>query len=154
MKRENAAVFSRKSDNWGTPQYLFDQLNEEFHFTLDACASEENKKCQRYFSVENNGLEKDWSEEIVFCNPPYSEVKKWVEKAYQESSENGATVILLIPSRTDTKWFHEYIWGKAEIRFIKGRLRFGNATENAPFPSMIVVYRGKEKCTNQAHDSD
>lgn len=145
MKRENAAVFSRKSDNWETPQYLFDQLNEEFHFTLDACASEENKKCQRYFSVENNGLEKDWSGEIVFCNPPYSEVKKWVEKAYRESSENGATVVLLIPSRTDTKWFHEYIWGKSEIRFIKGRLRFGNATENAPFPSMIVVYLGKRK---------
>ena len=135
-------VFSRQTDEWETPQDLFDKLNDEFHFTLDPCASDENHKCESYFTKEDDGLSKKWGG-VVFCNPPYSQIKRWVQKAHEES-ERGTTVVLLIPSRTDTRWFHEYIYGKAEIRFIKGRLHFSGAKYNAPFPSMIVIMRGKK----------
>lgn len=134
-------VFSSKTDNWATPQSFFEELDREFHFTLDPCADDTNHKCSRYFTMKDDGLLQEWSGERVFCNPPYGrEIGKWVEKAYKES-QKGAVVVMLIPARTDTRWFHEYIYGKAEIRFVQGRLKFGNAKHNAPFPSMIVVFR-------------
>jgi phage N-6-adenine-methyltransferase len=132
-------LFSSKSDNWATPQWLFDDLNREFRFTVDVCATEENAKCERYFPPEMNGLLQEWTG-VCWCNPPYGrQIKKWIEKA----SKSNATVVCLVPARTDTKWFHDYCYHKAEIRFIRGRLRFGNSTENAPFPSMVLIFRNK-----------
>ncbi|MCH4356070.1 phage N-6-adenine-methyltransferase [Staphylococcus haemolyticus] len=137
--------FSSKSNEWTTPQYLFDELNEEFNFTLDPCATDENAKCSKYFTIEDDGLSKDWSNDVVFMNPPYGrEIKKWIKKAYEESL-NGATVVCLIPARTDTMYWHDFIFDKADdIRFLKGRLKFGNGKNSAPFPSAIVVYKYKE----------
>lgn len=135
------AMFSSKTDLWETPQALFDELNKEFGFELDACAIKENAKCDRYFTPEIDGLKQEWSG-TVWCNPPYGrQIGKWVKKA----AESNATVVMLVPSRTDTAWFHDYIYGKAEIRFIRKRLRFGGSKENAPFPSMVVVFRNSEQ---------
>lgn len=134
------ACLSSKTEEWETPIYLFDELNREFNFTLDPCCSEDNHKCVKYYTKKENGLIQNWDGEIVFCNPPYGrQIKKWVKKAY----ESKCLTVLLIPARTDTAWFHDYILNKAEIRFIRGRLRFGGVDCNAPFPSMIVIYRNK-----------
>lgn len=136
-----AIMFSSATDLWSTPQDFFDELNAEFNFTLDPCATRENAKCARFFTVEDDGLKQDWQGETVFCNPPYGrEIGKWVKKCYEESKKPGTTVVMLIPARTDTSYFHDYIYGKArEIRFIRGRLKFGDAKNSAPFPSMVVV---------------
>ncbi len=137
-------MFSSKSNEWATPQKLFDDLNMEFGFDLDPCATHENAKCRKYFTMDDDGLDQSWEGNTVFCNPPYGrEIKKWVQKAYEESRKPDTVVVMLIPARTDTRYFHEYIYKKSEIRFIKGRLRFGKSTENAPFPSMVVVMGGK-----------
>lgn len=139
------ALFSRESDEWSTPQSLFEELDREFHFTVDASATEENKKCEKYYSLENDGLKADWGGETVFCNPPYSKIKTWVEKAFYEGQKDNTVVVLLIPARTDTSYFHSYIHHRSEVRFIKGRLRFSDSKYNAPFPSMVVIFRGAEK---------
>ena len=134
------AAFSSKSNDWATPHQTFNELDNEFNFTLDPCASQENAKCEKYFTKEDDGLSQDWSNEIVFMNPPYGrEIGKWVEKAYRESLK-GAVVVCLIPARTDTKYWHNFIFPYAEIRFIKGRLKFGGSKNSAPFPSAIVIY--------------
>ena len=140
----NNALFSSGKNDWETPQWLFDELDAEFHFTLDPCASHETAKCNNYYTVEDDGLIQDWGNEIVFCNPPYSNSMQteWVKKCY-EHSEKGGTAVMLIPARTDTKRFHDYILGKAEIRFIRGRLNFGDSSNSAPFPSMIVIFDGR-----------
>ena len=133
-------LFSSKSDMWETPQALFDELNREFHFTLDVCATPENAKCEQFYTKEQDGLKMPW-EGVCWCNPPYGkEIGKWVERAYRASLID-ATVVMLVPSRTDTKWFHEFAYKKAEIRFIKGRLKFGDSTNSAPFPSMILIFK-------------
>lgn len=135
-------MFSNKSDEWSTPQTLYNKLDAEFHFNLDPCANEENHKCENYYSKSDDGLIREWGGYRVFCNPPYSGIKEWCEKAYNEVSYGDCElVVMLVPARTDTKWFHEWCYGKAEIRFIKGRLKFGGATNNAPFPSILVIYR-------------
>lgn len=135
-------MFSSKTDLWETPQEFFDELDAEFHFTLDACALPENAKCARYYTPEQNGLYQPW-DGIVWCNPPYGrEIGSWVRRGFL-ASVSGATVVMLLPARTDTRWFHEYIYGKAEVRFIKGRLKFGGSKNSAPFPSMVVVFRPK-----------
>ena len=136
--------YSSKTNEWATPQKTFDELNAEFNFTLDPCATDENAKCDKYFTIEDDGLIQDWSNEIVFMNPPYGrEIKHWVRKAYEESLK-GATVVCLIPSRTDTTYWHDYIFGKAtDIRFLKGRIKFGDSKNSAPFPSAIVVYESE-----------
>ena len=133
--------FSSQKDLWATPQYVFDELNAEFRFNLDPCALPENAKCTKFFTPEIDGLQQNWEAHRVFMNPPYGrEIGKWVEKA----ATCGADIVVgLLPARTDTRWFHEYILNKAEIRFIKGRLKFGDATNAAPFPSMIIVWRKK-----------
>ena len=137
----NELMFSSKTDLWSTPNDFFDKLNDEFHFTLDPCSTHENAKCYKHFTEEENGLLQDWSNEVVFCNPPYGrQIKHWVKKAYEESQKDNTKVVMLIPARTDTIYFHEYIYHKAEIRFIKGRLKFGNAKNSAPFPSMVVIF--------------
>ena len=134
-------MFSSKTDCWETPQELYDELNKEFHFTLDVCALPENTKCKNYYTPEQNGLMQPWKG-VVWCNPPYGrEIGQWVRRALF-SCIAGTTVVMLLPVRTDTKWFHEYIYNRSnvEIRFIKGRLKFGNSNNSAPFPSMIVIF--------------
>ena len=134
----NNSLFTSNSDEWATPQKTFDELNAEFNFTLDPCATKENAKCPKFYTREENGLEKSWNNENVFVNPPYSQIKDWVKKA---SESVGGIVVMLIPARTDTRYFHDYIYHKAEIRFIKGRLKFGDSKNSAPFPSMIVIFK-------------
>lgn len=134
---------SSKSNYWSTPRDLFYQLDDEFKFTLDPCATEINHKCKKYFTEEIDGLSQDWSGDRVFMNPPYGkEIGKWIKKAYQESLK-GALVVCLIPSRTDTSYWHDYIQDIAEVRFIRGRLKFGGCKSSAPFPSAIVVFGEK-----------
>lgn len=134
-------MFSSKTDLWETPQEFFDRLNEEFHFTLDVCALPENAKCEKYYTPEMNGLHQIW-EGVCWCNPPYGrEIGNWVFKALASRNLSDATVVMLLPARTDTKWFHDYILDKAEIRFIRGRLKFGGCKNSAPFPSMVVIFR-------------
>jgi site-specific DNA-methyltransferase (adenine-specific) len=137
----NKALFSSNSDEWSTPSDVFDRLNTEFSFNLDACATDLNHKCERYFTQAENGLNQSWGGYRVFCNPPYSNISEWVKKAYYESYKADTLICLLIPARTDTRYFQEYILHRAEIRFIKGRLHFNNSKAGAPFPSMIVIYR-------------
>ena len=142
----NTGLFSNNSNEWGTPDELFNSLNEEFHFTLDPCATDQNAKCEYYYTKNENGLLQSWKNETVFCNPPYGkELKQWVKKCYEEHKKNGITVVMLIPARTDTSYFHEYIYMQSEIRFIKGRLKFinknGEIAGTAPFPSMLVIYK-------------
>ncbi len=140
MKLINKGLFASTSGEWETPQLLFDVLDDEFGFTLDVCATVQNAKVDNYFSLDDNGLEQDWTGHTCWMNPPYGrEIGGWIKKAYEESLR-GAKVICLLPARTDTKWFHDYIYGKAEIRFLKGRLKFGNAKNSAPFPSMVVIF--------------
>lgn len=141
-------MFSTGKDDWETPQDFFDKLNDEFHFTLDPCCTPENAKCPKYYTPEDDGLSKDWQGEIVFCNPPYSKKSKdspgqeaWIKKCYEEGQKLNTTVVMLLPSRTDTIAFHTYIYHKAEIRFIKGRLKFGGSKDAAPFPSMVIIYK-------------
>lgn len=139
----NKVIFSSQSCEWETPQWLFDQLDEEFHFTIDVAANQENHKCDRYYTKEDDGLSKSWEGETVWLNPPYGlEVRRWMRKAWEEHNQHGITIVTLVPSRTDVAWFHDFVYGKAEIRFIRGRLRFSNSKSYAPFPSMIVIYRG------------
>lgn len=136
------ALFSSASVEWSTPQEVFDKLDDEFHFTLDAAATQENAKCERYYTKDQDGLKNPWGG-VVWCNPPYGrKIGLWVRKAYESTHENGSTVVMLLPARTDTKWFHGYILHRAEIRFIAGRLKFGGAKNSAPFPSMVVIFRG------------
>lgn len=153
---DTAVHFSSATDDWATPQKTFDDLHVEFGFVLDPCASSSNHKCPTWYGLDHpnikrrNGLDCDWVEEssalggAVWVNPPYGrEIKKWVRKAY-ESAEDGATVVMLVPARTDTAWFQDWCLPH-EVRFIRGRLKFGNATNSAPFPSAIVVMSNKDK---------
>ncbi|RUR59902.1 adenine methyltransferase [Bacillus sp. VKPM B-3276] len=138
------AMFSSATDLWPTPQPFYDELDREFRFTLDPCSTHDNAKCALHYTQEDDGLTQEWAPHTVFMNPPYGrEIKAWMQKAYEESRK-GATVVCLVPARTDTVWFHDYVYRKGEIRFVKGRLKFGDAKNSAPFPSMVVVYRGKE----------
>lgn len=142
---KNEALFSSKSDLWETPQALFDKLNDEFYFGIDVCAAPENAKCKNFYTQDVDGLKQNWGGYgTVWCNPPYGRgIIKWVQKAH-ETAKSGETVVMLLPARTDTKWFHEYVYQKndVELRFIRGRLKFGGAETNAPFPSVIVIFKG------------
>jgi len=136
-----AVHFSSARDDWSTPQNFFDALNEEFHFTLDVCASAANAKCSDYFTKAVDGLRQEWGGGRCWMNPPYGrEIKFWMRKAV-EASRRGALVVCLVPARTDTAWWHEHATQADEIRFVRGRLRFGNARHAAPFPSAVVVFR-------------
>lgn len=141
-------LFSSDSTEWETPQELFDQLNKEFKFTLDVCATSDNKKAPIYFDKDTNGLDRSW-EGSCWMNPPYGrDIGLWIAKAAEEALK-GATVVCLLPARTDTRYFHEYIWDAekhqtkpgVELRLLKGRLKFVGAPSSAPFPSMVVVFR-------------
>lgn len=135
-------MFSSNDQTWETPQDFFDKVNAEFNFNLDVCASELTAKCQKYYTEKEDALIQEWNG-ICWCNPPYGRaINKWVKKAYEESLK-GNTIVMLIPSRTDTTYWHDYIFKYAsEIRFIKGRLKFGNSKNSAPFPSALIVFSG------------
>ena len=146
----NKALLSSKNMCWCTPQDFFDKLNAEFGFVLDPAATDKTAKCSLYYTPETDGLSQSWDcGGAVFCNPPYGrEIGKWIEKAYEESQKTEHPIVLLIPARTDTSYFHDYIYGKAEMRFLRGRLRFARENRTAyaaaPFPSMLVIYNGEE----------
>jgi site-specific DNA-methyltransferase (adenine-specific) len=137
--------------DWETPKELYDKLDKEFGFTLDFCATELNKKHNHFYSEEQDALKQNPNKEIIFCNPPYgNRIKDFVKKCSELGNNN--IVVMLIPARTDTLYFHEYIYGKAEIRFIKGRIKFiGNqkGSGSAPFPSMIVIFRRLNKTAQE-----
>lgn len=139
----NTVMYSSKTDQWETPQEFFDELDKEFHFTLDLCALPENAKCAKYYTPSDDGLSMPWKG-VCWCNPPYGRtIGAWVRRAWLASAA-GATVVMLLPARTDTQWFHDYIYRKerVEIRFLRGRLKFGGAANSAPFPSMLAIFRG------------
>lgn len=152
-KATQKTMFSSKTDDWATPQWLFDELNAKYGpFGLDVCASKENAKCHCYYTEIDDGLRKNWAIDIqhgsCWMNPPYGrEIGKWVKKAYEES-QKGCLVVALLPARTDTRWFHQYIYRQPNVNvdFCRGRLKFGTSKNSAPFPSMIVVFNPpKEK---------
>ncbi|TGJ99817.1 adenine methyltransferase [Leptospira langatensis] len=144
MSYSDKAPFQSGSDDWATPDSLFEELHKEFAFNLDPCATATNAKCTHFYSKEEDGLLQEWSGRVLM-NPPYGrEIGRWVEKAYRQAQQSCEVVVCLLPSRTDTKWFHDYVLGNAEIRFIKGRLKFGSATENAPFPCLLAIFRKKK----------
>lgn len=133
-------LFSSATEEWVTPQWLFDALNKEFGFTLDVCATHANAKCKRHFTKVEDGLSQDWADHVAWMNPPYGRaIAKWMKRA-REAARRGATVVSLVPARTDTVWWHRYAM-KGEIRLLKGRLRFSGSKNSAPFPSAIVVFR-------------
>ena len=134
-----SGMMSSNTDQWATPKDLFDKLDDEFHFTLDVCADETNYKVSRYFDVKMDSLKQDWTKDISWMNPPYGRViPKWVHKAV-ETAAKGGVVVGLLPARTDTKWWAD-VMKATELRFIKGRVRFGNSDTGAPFPSVIAVW--------------
>ena len=147
-------MFSSNRDDWETPQEFFNKLNAQYHFTLDPCSSNTNAKCPKHYTEQNNGLEQDWGGEVVFCNPPYSRKggqDLWVKKCYEESLKPNTTVVALLPARTDTKRFHQYILNRAEIIWIEGRLVFeidgepildkNGRPQPAPFHSMVCIWK-------------
>jgi len=139
--------FESAKQDWETPIELFDELNKEFNFTLDAAASGTNKKVNKYFDQASNGLVQSWSSEVVWLNPPYGDGKHklvdWVKKAVAEK-ENGATTVMLIPARTNTNWFHDLCLKHGEVRFIRGRPKFGGASHGLPQPLCFVIFRSNK----------
>jgi site-specific DNA-methyltransferase (adenine-specific) len=135
------ALFSSASVDWETPQFLFDGLNAEFGLEVDVCASASNAKCKKYYTEAENGLAQDWGTAVCWMNPPYGRkiTGLWMRKAY-ESARRGATVVCLVPARTDTDWWHRYA-KRGEVRLLRGRLRFGGSATAAPFPSAVIIFR-------------
>lgn len=132
-------MMSSNTDVWATPKDFFRKMDEEFHFEVDVCATKENAKCSKFYTAEDDGLSKEWKG-VCWMNPPYGrQIGRWIKKAY-ESAEAGATVVCLVPSRTDTKWFQDYCLKSSDIRFIHGRLHFNESKDAAPFPSAVVVF--------------
>lgn len=153
----NALMFSKASDEWSTPQDFYRELHSEFHFVVDAAATPDNTKCVHFYSLLSDALGRPWTGEFGtggpvphWCNPPYSKCREFVAKAAEER-KRGVLTVMLVPSRTDTRWFHDHLWQHdgnyigprpgIELRFVKGRLKFGGAPNGAPFPSMVVVFR-------------
>jgi phage N-6-adenine-methyltransferase len=147
-----AVMFSKASDEWETPQHLFDALHQEFVFVLDAAATSSNAKCVSYYTRTVDALTADWrsANGSVWLNPPYSQCAEFVAKAHSESLL-GVTTVALLHARTDTRWWHDYVWqterhlprNGVEVRFVRGRLRFSGAKHSAPFPSVVVVFYGR-----------
>ncbi|MES2395645.1 MAG: DNA N-6-adenine-methyltransferase [Bacteroidota bacterium] len=135
------SVGCEQKDKWETPAHIFEPLMKEFKFTLDPCAEKHTAKCSLFYTESEDGLTKPWHGQTVFVNPPYSRgnIDKWVKKCYEES-RHGNTIVALIPVSTSSKWFHEYVWRHATIRFYQGRIRFVGAPFTAPFSSMLAIY--------------
>lgn len=144
------ALFSSSTGEWSTDRAFFAKLNRRYRFTLDPCATAENALCPLYFTKEQDGLRQDWGTHRVFCNPPYGRaIGAWARKSF-EASQQGALVVLYVPSRTCTHWFHEWVAGKADVTFLRGRQRFGDANSTAPFPSLLAVYQPHRSVTTCA----
>ena len=145
MRKMNPARLSSQECDWHTPRDLFRQLDAEFHFELDVCASAENHLCADYFDIDKNGLLQRWAPRTCWMNPPYGgDIPKWMSKALEEA-DHGSTVVCLVPARVDTEWFQCLVMeAGAEIRFIRGRLKFANAKNSAPFPCAVIVYRPRK----------
>ena len=141
-KETQQTMFSSKTGNWATPQEFYDKLNWRFGpFDLDPCASPHNTKCSNFFTKAEDGLSKDWGDSTVFVNPPYGRgIDKWIAKAYNESMKPDTKVVMLIPARTDTKYWHKYVMKASEVYFVKGRLKFGGSKTPAPFPSVLIIF--------------
>ena len=144
MTESRAYMPQAKTVEWGTPPDLFEEFDREFHFTLDPCASVENAKCAKFYTKEDDGLSKSWAGERVFMNCPYGkEASNWIAKAYFES-QYAEVIVGLLPARTDVRWFHDFVYKKAEVRFLKGRVKFvgrDGKAGTATFPSIIIVWR-------------
>ena len=139
-------LFSSATDEWATPQGFFDELNSVFHFDLDAAATAQNHKCETFYTREQDGLRQPWVGN-VWCNPPYGRtIGSWVQKASEENAKNNNLIVMLLPARTDTRWFHTYIYKQpnVETRFVRGRLKFGGSKNSAPFASMVVIFKPKD----------
>ena len=138
-----APMLSSSNRIWETPPELFKELDDEFHFTLDACATEDNAKCKQFFTEKDDALTLEWPSGVIWCNPPYGRgIGLWLWRGAKATTEHGATVVFLLPSRTDTLWFHTWHGaGRVEVRFIKGRIKFVGADHPAPFPSMLMIFR-------------
>ena len=146
-KSTQKTMFSSNSIEWGTPKDFYSSLNDRFQFTLDAAATKENAKCSQFFSIEDDSLTKNWEGNIVFLNPPYGrQIGMWVEKAFVEGQKENTIVVMVLPARVDTKYYHEFCMRAKEVHFVKGRLKFENESLKkgvpAPFPSMVVVFDG------------
>ena len=140
----NKALLTSNRIDWETPEDWFKYLDLEFGFTLDPCSDQGNAKCDKFYTIEDDGLSKSWRDERVFMNPPYGrEIGKWMRKAYEEARDNGALVVCLVPARVDTEWWHSYAAKASDIRFPIGRLKFKGADSNAPFPVAIVIFRSR-----------
>jgi phage N-6-adenine-methyltransferase len=146
-KNDLSVAFSNKTDEWETPLDFYKGLDSVYHFTLDPCATFENKKCKKFFTKKENGLQQSWKNEVVFVNPPYSNIKDWAIKCNYEYLRGNATVVMLIPSRTDTDAFHYYCMEATSYGFIHHRLHFSGNKTPAPFPSMLVIHDVKERGT-------
>lgn len=135
-------MFSSNTPEWATPSAFFAALDAEFHFNLDPCATKQNAKCSDFYTADTDGLTQNWGGRRVFCNPPYGRtIRDWVRKCSEEARKPETVVVALLPARTDTGWFHDYIYHKAKaVRFIRGRLHFNDSPNAAPFPSMIVIF--------------
>lgn len=142
-KSTTKLMFSSKSNDWATPQAFFDKLDGIYGpFTLDAAASADNYKVSNFYTEADDSLAQDWSGNRVFLNPPYGRrLKDWVKKAHEEGQKQDTVVVMLIPARTDTAYWHDYVMKADEIRFVRGRIKFGDETNSAPFPSAVVVFR-------------
>ena len=142
MTVDKSVFLSSQTVEWSTDDAFFEQVNREFNFTVDVAADSTNAKCERFYDIDSDGLMQNWDGETVWCNPPYGRrIADWIYKA----AVSEATTVLLVPARTDVKWFHEIVIPHAEVRFIKGRLKFGNSKDNAPFPTMLVIFRNAAK---------
>ena len=146
-KQTQVVMFSPKTGQWATPQEFFDKLDWRFGpFDLDPCADANNAKCTKFFTEEDNGLSHSWEGHTTFINPPYGRgIEKWIKKAFNESRKENTKVVMLIPARTDTKYWHQYVMKADEIHFVKGRLKFGDSQNSAPFPSAVIVFDGSNQ---------
>lgn len=151
MTIQREAMFSTGTEHWSTPDDLFDSLNSIYGFTVDACADTTNYKVKKYYNKKTNGLSQSWQDNVVWVNPPYGrDIVEWVNKAYNEVSDS-CTVVMLLPSRTDTKWMQDYVFGGARsVCFLRGRLKFSGSKTSAPFPSVIVVFSKKPETSRES----
>lgn len=133
----NEGMKSSATDEWYTPQTFFQKYDDIYHFDLDVCSTHDNAKCDHHFTKEDDGLEQSWGGHVCWMNPPYGrEIGKWVKKA----ATSGTTVVCLLPARTDTAWWHEWVIPHGKVEFIRGRLKFGGCKNSAPFPSAVVTF--------------
>lgn len=150
MGKLNNSMYMSEKNDWPTPQYLFNDLNKEFNFTLDVCANEKNSKCEYFYGIEEDGLAQKW-QGVCWMNPPYGRgIDKWIKKAYEESRKGNCTCVCLVPVRSDTKWWHNYVMKSNEVRLLTRRLSFEGANNKAPFPAAIVVFKSGQYIGNPA----